>query len=201
MEIKIKNSSVVKYFTLSIWIFIVSNHLQFDLICRSSIHRFIRKVLALPFLPVEQITETFNTLKDTVDTEKITKLMDYINNTWINGSTWKPASWTVYGQSVRTNNDVEGWHHRINRNQTCRCTFSSYYCTVQRKPDYYRLNSRWSQRENFDVTKERKRGSCSTGFSPYWRSAARFTATSNDLTQGRFDNSLTLYLLCYFVYL
>jgi hypothetical protein len=35
--------------------------------------------------------------------------MDYINNTW------KPASWTVYRQSVRTNNDVEGWHHRINR--------------------------------------------------------------------------------------
>ena len=48
--------------------------------------------------------------KDTVDTEKIAKLMDYINN-----STWKPASWTVYRQSVRTNNDVEGWHHRINR--------------------------------------------------------------------------------------
>ena len=80
-----------------------------------STHRFIRKVLSLPFLPAEQITETFNTLKDTVDTEKITKLMDYINNTWINGSTWKPASWTVYRQSVRTNNDVEGWHHRINR--------------------------------------------------------------------------------------
>ena len=78
-------------------------------------HRFIRKVLALPFLPEEQITETFNTLKDTVDTEKITKLMEYINNTWINGSTWKPASWTVYRQSVRTSNDLEGWHHRINR--------------------------------------------------------------------------------------
>ena len=35
--------------------------------------------------------------------------MDYINNTW------KPASWTVYRQSVRTNNDVEGWHHQYNR--------------------------------------------------------------------------------------
>jgi hypothetical protein len=52
-----------------------------------------------------------------VDTEKITssKLMDYINNTWINASTWKPAPWTVYRQSVRTNNDVVGWHHRIDR--------------------------------------------------------------------------------------
>ena len=35
----------------------------------------------------------------------------------------------------------------------------------------------------------------------YWRSATIFTAASNDLTQGRSDNSLTLYLLCYFVYL
>jgi hypothetical protein len=44
------------------------------------------------------------------------------------------------------------------RNQTCRCTFSSYYCT--RKPDYYRLSSRWSQRENFDVTNEKNPRSC-----------------------------------------
>jgi hypothetical protein len=35
--------------------------------------------------------------------------MDYIDNTW------KPASWMVYCQSVRTNNDVEGWYHRINK--------------------------------------------------------------------------------------
>ena len=41
--------------------------------------------------------------------------MTYINNTWINNDLWTPASWTVYRQSVRTNNDVEGWHHRINR--------------------------------------------------------------------------------------
>ena len=47
---------------------------------KGSTHRFIRKVLALPFFPAEQITETFNTLKDAVDTETITKLMDYINN-------------------------------------------------------------------------------------------------------------------------
>jgi hypothetical protein len=49
--------------------------------------------------------------------------------------------------------------------------FSSYYCT--RKPDYYRLNSRWSQRENFDVTKERKPRSCSTGISPCGTSAVK----------------------------
>jgi hypothetical protein len=39
----------------------------------------------------------------------------WVESVVIWGSTWKPASWTVYRQSVRTNNDVEGWHHRINR--------------------------------------------------------------------------------------
>ena len=27
---------------------------------------------------------------------------------------WTTESWSVYNQSMRTNNDVEGWHHRIN---------------------------------------------------------------------------------------
>ncbi|KAI0235866.1 Ubiquitin conjugation factor E4 A [Lamellibrachia satsuma] len=27
---------------------------------------------------------------------------------------WPPTSWSVFGQSVRTNNDVEGWHHGFN---------------------------------------------------------------------------------------
>jgi len=32
------------------------------------------------------------------------------------GSTdsWRPATWSVFGQPVCTNNDVEGWHHRLN---------------------------------------------------------------------------------------
>jgi len=26
-----------------------------------------------------------------------------------------PATWTVYGQPICTNNDCEGWHYRLNR--------------------------------------------------------------------------------------
>ena len=29
-------------------------------------------------------------------------------------SIWKPSRWTIYGLSVRTNNDCEGWHNRLN---------------------------------------------------------------------------------------
>ena len=81
--------------------------------------------------------------------------MDYINNTWINGSTWKSASWTVYRQSVRTNNDVEGWHHQINR-KAQKPNLQMYILIVLLHKEARllpTLNSRWSQRENFDVTK------------------------------------------------
>lgn len=37
----------------------------------------------------------------------------YIETQWINGP-FQLAQWSVYGKALRTNNDVEGWHHRIN---------------------------------------------------------------------------------------
>ena len=32
----------------------------------------------------------------------------------IDNSIWPPNSWSVYHRAVRTNNDVEGWHYRMN---------------------------------------------------------------------------------------
>lgn len=98
----------------SVWRHVQEMGLQAEYIKTDSACKLIRKVLALPFLPAEQITETFNALKETVNTEKLTKLMDYIRDTWISGDIWNPTMWTVYRKSVRTDNDVEGWHNRIN---------------------------------------------------------------------------------------
>jgi hypothetical protein len=33
----------------------------------------------------------------------------------IEGKLWKPETWSVFCQAVRTNNDVEGWHGMLNR--------------------------------------------------------------------------------------
>ena len=189
-------------------------NLQVEYSQKGSTHRFIRKVLALPFLPVEQITQTFNTLKDTVDTEKITKLKDYINNTWINGSTWKPASWTVY----RVSEDKQ-WRWRLappdqqESTETKLADVHSHRTTAQ--GSQITTDSAQDGHRGKTSTLPTKKTQGAAGLSPcgtstmkkrapsinYWRSAVIFTAASNDLTQGRFDNSLTLYLLCYFVYL
>ncbi len=32
----------------------------------------------------------------------------------MDGALWSPEAWSVYGMSVRTNNDTEGWHRCVN---------------------------------------------------------------------------------------
>ena len=41
------------------------------------------------------------------------ELHSYIGKQWINGL-FPISSWCVYGKETRTNNDVEGWHHKLN---------------------------------------------------------------------------------------
>ena len=38
------------------------------------------------------------------------RLVDYIDQTWIRSQIWPVVSWSIYGQAIRTNNEVEGWH-------------------------------------------------------------------------------------------
>lgn len=42
------------------------------------------------------------------------ELMTYLEETWITNPMWPTKCWSVYRQSIRTNNDVEGWHRRLN---------------------------------------------------------------------------------------
>ena len=76
---------------------------------------YLRKLLALPFLPKEFISSVFLNLAAEANSDPLRSLCDYISRTWINNRTWPPSAWSCFMQSVRTNNDLEGWHGRINR--------------------------------------------------------------------------------------
>ena len=80
----------------------------------SSVRKFIRRLLALPFLPAQEIQSMFYHLQGKGTTARLRELTDYIEVTWITSRLWPVEVWCVYGQAVRTNNDVEGWHHRLN---------------------------------------------------------------------------------------
>ncbi len=76
-------------------------------------YKLCRKLMALPFLPADDITTQFNILWETA-AGTLADLFSYVETTWINARLWTPSTWSVFGRSIRTNNDVEGWHRRLN---------------------------------------------------------------------------------------
>ena len=73
--------------------------------------------MALPFLPPDDIVAAFEMLSQhhlVQSEERIKQLVTYFGQTWMVNAAWPPKSWCFYRVTVRTNNDVEGWHHRLN---------------------------------------------------------------------------------------
>ena len=68
--------------------------------------------MALCFLPAQHIDRRLQT---EANTAALTQFADYMDRTYIScvQSIWLPASWSVYRISIRTNNDLEGWHNRL----------------------------------------------------------------------------------------
>ena len=77
-------------------------------------HRYVKELMAMQLPPAEHIDPVFQVLKTKATSSKLQHLTTYIEDTWINSSVWPPTNWSVYGQIVRTDNDLEGWHTRIN---------------------------------------------------------------------------------------
>ena len=76
---------------------------------------FIRRIKSLPFLPHEKIHQMFQQLQqEALGTTTYDVLLDYVEATWLRSSIWSVAEWSVFFQTTHTNNDVEGWHNRLN---------------------------------------------------------------------------------------
>ncbi len=72
---------------------------------------------SLPLLPSEDIPHAFRKLQEknkSVD-QRLSTFFVYVETTWMESDIWPIESWSVFGRSVRTNNDVEGWHAGLNR--------------------------------------------------------------------------------------
>ena len=81
---------------------------------KGTTYSFVKKLMALPFIPHEYIPDVFTELSRQTENQQLLELIHYIRNTWIESTVWPPASWSVFNLATRTNNDVEGWHHRLN---------------------------------------------------------------------------------------
>jgi hypothetical protein len=76
-----------------------------------------KKTCALAFMPPQEISKLWVMIMDDYqDIDNIQEFYDYITSTWIdNDSLFDYTLWNYYDfKSLRTNNSVEGWHHRLN---------------------------------------------------------------------------------------
>lgn len=89
-------------------------------------YSYIRRLMALPFIPHQKIPRVFQRLRVGATTEPVKKLVEYIEANWVYSTTFPPENWSVYGQPVRTNNDVEGWHNALNRRASGRSEIPFY---------------------------------------------------------------------------
>ena len=96
----------------------------------SSIHQWwwnfqsIAQNHALVFPASPTHTPNLSTATTRSNDNHLNKRLQYVSRTWINSVVWPPECWSVYYQSVRTNNDLEGWHNRPN--SRCRAGMNMY---------------------------------------------------------------------------
>ncbi|XP_046577176.1 uncharacterized protein LOC124285076 [Haliotis rubra] len=79
------------------------------------ISKLIKKLMALPYLHHPHIPDQFAAIKATTEDTSLYPLFTYAENTWLCSTVWPITSWSVYGMTVKTNNDCEGWHKKVNQ--------------------------------------------------------------------------------------
>ncbi|XP_046579344.1 uncharacterized protein LOC124286932 [Haliotis rubra] len=84
-------------------------------------HRFIKKLMGLQFLDSAHIEPAFMKVKQQAVTQNLIALCEYFESTWIRSSVWTITNWSVFGTAIRTDNDLESWHRRLNQLSGRRC--------------------------------------------------------------------------------
>ena len=83
----------------------------------------VRTLMALPVLPQEHIEPVFDILSASAPLI-FAPFLQYIKNQWISGDVFTVRDLSVFQMTIRTNNDVEGYHYRINaKAHKCKYTF------------------------------------------------------------------------------
>ena len=82
----------------------------------SNIRRIIRSLMTLPYIPRNWVRHQYRTIMGMTDadTDSVERLLQYFCSTWLDGQ-FPLQLWNVFGDEVRTNNRVEGWHHSFNQ--------------------------------------------------------------------------------------
>lgn len=102
------------HFKQAVWRNVQNVGLQVAYGSDDNVNRLCRKTMALAFLPPAVISRAFEDLEQENVRPEVSAHLDYVRRNWIDSQVWPPSTWSVFQQPIRTNNDVEGWHRRLN---------------------------------------------------------------------------------------
>ena len=78
------------------------------------VRKICRRLMSLNLLSASETPDVFYDLVNKCS-GKLLDLCVYMDRNWVRENVlWNPESWSVFMQVIRTNNDVEGWHLRMN---------------------------------------------------------------------------------------
>ena len=105
---------------------------------------FCKQLMALIYLPPAAMAEQFNILSYQIHgNQKLQLLFDYVYNTWMTSENWSTDEINVYEQPIRSNNDVEGWHRRLNSKAKQSISFYSLISLLQSEADMVEFNIKY----------------------------------------------------------
>ena len=78
----------------------------------SQISGLLKQLLTLMYIPAEHATDVLCYIEAQCTDDNFLNLVAYMRHTWF--GLWQPKDWSQFMITVRTNNDVEGWHHKVN---------------------------------------------------------------------------------------
>lgn len=75
-----------------------------------------RMCSALALIPIEKLDDAWLLIMSLSPTHhKLEAFLDYFVDQWMENDNLPPAAWNVYGQRHRSNNPVEGWNSKFNK--------------------------------------------------------------------------------------
>ena len=103
------------HYTQRIWAKTPKLGLSHGLKNNPEITRFIRQLMAIPFLPAPLIYPTYTMIStptlENEETEKLTKLKNYVRKHWLVKKTSEQLS--VYNLNIATNNGAKSYHSKL----------------------------------------------------------------------------------------
>jgi hypothetical protein len=125
---------------------------------RTKIQQLCRKMMSLHLLRHSKIRKAFIMLSremKKLENQQLNKWCNYIEKQWINFSFYPPKLWSVYMQSVRSNNHAEGWHRRINEDGHASMNFYDLVPLLYSEAQLIPLKRQWLSKKKM-LTKSRR---------------------------------------------